>query len=240
MLQRTRGIVFNTFKYSDSGVIAKVYTEQFGLQSYLINSVHGKKAATRAAVLQPLTLAECVVYHKERRQLNRVREIKCEHPYLTIPHDIFKSSILLFLNEILYKSIREEEKNPGLFEFIYTSLRLLDLKTDNCSNFHLFFMTQLTRYLGFFPDGRYSAETPYFDLQAGSFKMREPAHPLYLDKDLSEKFSELTALSHAGLERFRLSNQQRKALLGKLITYYELHLASIQDIRSHKVLEDIF
>ena len=142
MLHKTRGIIFNTFKYSDNSVIAKVYTEQFGLQSYLINSVHGKNAGTRMAMLQPLTLVECVVYHKEKKQLQRLKEIKCEHPFVSIPSDVSKSAILLFLNEILYKSIREEEKNPELFDFLFTSLQVLDLKTENSNSFHLLFMVR--------------------------------------------------------------------------------------------------
>ena len=240
MLHKTRGIVFNTFKYSDNSLIAKIYTEEFGLQSYLVNSVHGKKASTKIAVLQPLTLVDCVVYRKEKKQLQRVKEIKCSHPYVTIPSEISKSSILIFLNEILYKSIKEEEKNEELFEFIHTSLQVLDLKTENCSNFHLLFLMQLTKHLGFLPDGKFSESTSYFDLQSGNFKALEPRHPFYMSPIQSKKFSELLNLSHEKLSLFQISNKERKALLEKIINYFELHLANVQEIKSHKVLEEIF
>ena len=240
MLHKTRGIIFNSFKYSDNSLIARVYTEEFGVQSYLINSVHGKKANTKIAVLQPLTLVDCIVYRKEKKQLQRVKEIKCAYPYVTIPSEITKSSILIFLNEILYKSIKEEEKNEELFEFIHTSLQVLDLKTENCSNFHLLFLAQLTKHLGFLPFGKFSEKTPYFDLQAGSFKAIEPKHPFCLSKNLSEKFNSLLNLSQDKLSSFCISNGQRKQLLEKIILYYELHLQTMQEVKSHKVLEEIF
>ena len=240
MLHKTRGIIFNAFKYSDNSLIAKIYTEEFGLQSYLINSVHGKKASTKVAVLQPLTLVDCVVYRKEKKQLQRVKEIKCSHPYITIPSEISKSSILIFLNEILYKSICEEEKDEELFEFIHTSLQVLDLKIKNCSNFHLLFLVQLTKHLGFLPAGKFSDDTPYFDLQSGNFKALEPKHPFHMSRAQSEKFSELLDLSHEKLSSFQVSNKERKSLLEKTITYYELHLANLHEIKSHKVLEEIF
>ena len=240
MLHKTRGIIFNTFKYSDNSVIAKIYTEEFGLQSYLVNSVHRKKANTKIAVLQPLTLVDCVVYRKEKKQLQHAKEIKCSHPYVTIPSEIAKSSILIFLNEILYKSIKEEEKNSKLFEFIHTSLQVLDLKTENCSNFHLLFLAQLTKYLGFLPSGNFSEDTPYFDLQAGSFKSLEPKHPFCLTKNFSEKFNLLLNLSQDKLALLQITNGERKVLLEKLILYYEIHLDTMREIKSHKVLEEIF
>lgn len=240
MLHKTRGIVFNTFKYSDNSLIAKIYTEEFGLQSYLLNAVHRQRSAAKMGVLQPLTLVDCVVYRKEKKQLQRVREIKCGHPYVTIPAEITKSSILIFLNEILYKCIREEEKNTELFGFIHAALQVLDLKAGNCSNFHLLFLVQLTKYLGFYPNGKFSVQTKIFDLQSGGFRRQEPAHPFFLNEKLSKKLDELLNSSFDKLETFSITAAQRKTLLEGLIGYYELHLSSIQEIRSHKVLEEIF
>ena len=240
MLHTTRGIVLQTFSYTDSSLIAKVYTELFGLQSYLVNAAHSKKSGTKANLLQPLSLVECVVYKKERKQLQRIKEIKCEHPYVSIPTDIAKSSIALFLDEILYKSIREEERNDALFEFIHSSLLVLDLTTERCANFHLYFMLQLSRYLGFYPAGNYSDTEKYFDLQEGMFRTFEPSHPLYMDQNLSGKLIELMNSNYEKISGLNISFAERKQLLEKLITYYELHLDSLREIKSHKVLEEIF
>lgn len=239
MLHTTRGIVLKTIGYTDSSVIAKIYTELFGLQSFLVNAAHSKRSSTKAGLLQPLSLVECVVYKKEKKQLQRIKEIRSEFPFTSIHSDISKSSIVLFLNEILYKTIREEERNEGLFEFIHSSIQVLDLRTESVANFHLYFLVQLSRYLGFFPSGNHSAELKYFDLQDGIFRLHLPAHPLCLDETLSLKLHELMNSSYVTIAGLNINPAQRKELLEKLITYFELHLDTITGVNSHKVLEEI-
>ena len=240
MLHTTRGIVLQTFSYTDSSVITKIYTELFGLQSYLVNAAHSRRSATRAGLLQPLTLVECVVYKKEKKQLQRIKEIKCAQPYADIPHNIAKSSIALFLNEILCKSIREEECDQQLYEFIHHSLLLLDLSTASCANFHLYFMLRLSRHLGFFPSNNFSASQKYFDLQEGFFKTFEPHHALFISPLLAEKLNVLMNSSFENIAALPISAAERKQLLENLITYYELHIPALRNVRSHKVLEEIF
>ena len=112
MIASTRGIVLHTTPYSDSTVIARIYTEEFGMRSYLVNRAHGKRSGTKARLLQPLFLVELVVYEKERSQLQRVKEIRAEVHYRN-NQDINRSSILLFLDEVMCHVVKEEEKNPS-------------------------------------------------------------------------------------------------------------------------------
>ena len=239
MLHSTRGIVLQTFPYTDSSLVAKIYTEAFGLQSYLVNAAHSKRSGTKANLLQPLSLVECVVYRKEKKQLQRIKEIRSEHPYISIPVDVRKSSILLFLDEILYRSIHEEEANPPLYEFIRSSLLVLDLKTDNCANFHLYFLTQLSRYLGFYPAGSFSEEEKYFDMQDGVFRSSEPSHPLFMAPGPARRLQELMRSNYENISSLGITPAERKALLEKLIQYYELHVPGLREIKSHKVLEEV-
>lgn len=239
MLYKTRGIVLHTLNYSDTSVIARVYTEQFGLQAYMINGARGKKAKIKANIFQPLSLVDMVVYHKEKSGLQRISEIRNNHPFTSIPYNIVKTSIVMFVNEVLYKAIREEEPNQRLFEFIFSSVQMLDLEPDNCANFHLSFLVQLSKYLGFFPQGKACAETPCFDLQEGTFIAREPMHPYFLDSDLSLILNELLETDLNSASTLHVMNSQRRELLSKLILYYELHLASLRQINSHLILEQV-
>ncbi|HEY6162050.1 MAG TPA: DNA repair protein RecO [Bacteroidia bacterium] len=239
MLHTTRGIVLQTFPYTDSSLVTKIYTEAFGLQSYLANAAHSKRSGTRANLLQPLNLVECVVYKKEKKQLQRIKEIRIEHPYNSIPMDVRKSSIVLFLDEILYRSIHEEEPNAGLFEFVRSSLLVLDLKTGSCADFHLYFLVQLSRYLGFYPSGNFSEEEKYFDMQDGVFRGTEPSHPLRLEPGLARRLDELMRGNYESIPSLGISHMERKALLEKLIQYYELHVPGLREIKSHKVLEEV-
>ena len=238
MIASTRGIVLHTTPYSDSTVIAKIYTEEFGLRSYLVNAAHSKRSGTKSRLLQPLSLVELVVYEKERSQLQRVKEIRTEI-HFSNAQDISRTSILLFLDEVLCHVIREEEKNPLLFEFLHSSIQILDLLPGSTANFHLSFLVQLSKYLGFFPQGNYTSFCPLFDLKAGEFIPERPIHPNYLEARLSERLFQLMQVSYDDSSTLSLTAVERKELLKALLYYYSTHIDSFPALKSHLVLEEV-
>ena len=178
MLCTTKGIVIHHFKYAEKSVIAKIYTEKYGLQSFLMNGVRNAKSKNKAVYFQPLSLVEINFFYKEKKSLQQLKNIRLERPYVSIPFNINKSSIAFFVAEIVYKSIKEEEPNTDLFDFLYQSFQFLDLQDENYNNFHLLFLAQLCKYLGFYPqtDGIDASSNLYFALQDGCFLNYEPVH----------------------------------------------------------------
>ncbi|MCD4664768.1 MAG: DNA repair protein RecO [Bacteroidales bacterium] len=169
MLHKTRGIVLNKVKYSETSLIVKIYTELFGLQSYLIRGIRNKKSKIKPSLLQHLALIELIVYHKEKKSIQHIKEIKSAYQFKSVPFDIRKSSIIIFLNEILYKVIKEEESNKSLFEFLFNTIQILDINEKGVSDFHLIFLVQLTKFLGFFPKNNFSKTRDNFNLEDGEF-----------------------------------------------------------------------
>jgi len=151
MLQKTRGLVLNYLRYRETSIIVKIYTEEFGVQTYIENGVRSSKGKNKIALFQPLTLLDLVVYFKDSAGIQRISEIKVNHPYSTIPFDITKSTIALFITEVLSKTLKEEAGNPRLFQFLRESLIWLDQATEGYENFHLWFLLRLSFYLGFEP-----------------------------------------------------------------------------------------
>ena len=239
MLHKTGGIILHTTKFSESQLIAKVYTRQYGLQSYIISGLHSKKSKTKATQFQPLAIVDLIVTHSEKGGLQRISEINNSHPYTTIPYNILKSSIALFLNELLYKAINEAHQDEDLFEFIKNSLLILDYNTENCSNFHIYFMIQLSRFLGFYPQGNFSYQTNLFDLKEGSFISFVPNHSHYLDIQQSELFNIIINSGYENIHLIKSDNNQRKQLLQSLVLFYQFHIASFKEIKSIAVLEEV-
>lgn len=239
MIHKTDGIILHTTKYSEKSLIVKAYTRHFGLQSYIINDVRSKTSKNKATLFQPLSLIDMVVSNSNKGLLQRISEITVQHPYHSIPYNVIKSSIAIFINEVLYKAIKEEHSDEELFEFIKNSLLMLDLKTDNCSNFHIYFMIQLSRYLGFYPQGKYTPVTPVFDLQEGCFVAHLPSHPHHLSTSLSVLLYDLIAAGHEKYADIKLAKDQRKQLLLALITFYQLHITSFGEIKSYVILEEV-
>ena len=252
MLHSTKGIVFHSLKYSESSVIVKIYTELFGIQSYLFKGVRSSKSKTKPGLFQSLTLLDLVVYHKEKQSLQHVKEIRLAHPYQTIPFDIRKSSIALFINELVYKAIREEEANPDLFAFLWQTCMLLDETKEKVSWFHIHFALQLLQYLGIFPQNNYSSPFPVFNLREGLFQASIPEHPHYLDPGDSLLISSLlTACSihpneNSEIEKWRNSEifnsikaESRNHLLETILLYYRLHLPGFSEMHSHHILHEV-
>jgi len=169
MLLKTKGIIFRTVKYSETSIIADIYTEEKGLRSYIISGVRSRNARIKASVLQVMTLIDMVAYHREDKTLTRIKEIKVAHVFQSIPFDIVKGAVGLFMIELARKTIKESEENKPLFNFLYGSFQELDTSTFPVSNFHIGFMVELTAFLGFLPGGQYSKETRCFDLSEGVF-----------------------------------------------------------------------
>ncbi|MBK7571524.1 MAG: DNA repair protein RecO [Bacteroidetes bacterium] len=240
MLHKTRGIVFSYTEYRETSLIVKIYTELFGIQSYIVNGVRKKNAKLNVGWFQPLTLVELVVYHKERHGLQRISEIRPMPALRDIPFDVIKSTIVLFLNEVLCKAIKEEEENQLLFEFLFNTIQLFDVQQPVSKDFHLLFLIRLTRYLGFYPIQNYDTQHPFFNLIDGKFQSQIPLHPYYLNESAALNFSNLIFNSADLSARLNITSEDKKKLIENILEYYRLHIGGFFGVKSHKILEQIF
>lgn len=239
MLHKIKGIVLKTTNYSESSVVVQIFTNKFGIQSYLINGVKKPKAKISINMLQPLHLLDLVVYHKTHSSLQRVSELRPSPVFRSIPYDVVKSTITLFLNEVLYKSIRQQTEDEQLFEFIFNAMAWFDETVDIPVNFHLSFLMKLTRFLGFAPNENVKVTDKYFDLQEGAFIFMPPAHPYFIERAEAEQLISLFQTSFDKVNDVKLANAERRILLDKILIYYALHTASFGQIRSHQILEEV-
>lgn len=240
MLAATEGIVLHFIKYGESSVIATVFTREFGRQSYMVNASRSRKSKNKAGLLQPLFLLDMEVYQKQSRDIQRVKEFKSLHAYQNIPFDIKKATQAIFLSEMLYKTIHEQESNPELYDFIKGSLLYFDLMEEGWQNFHLYFLFRLTEYFGFMPDTRKTAFESWFDLRKGAVVANEPSHPLFANKEATGHLLTLSGLKVNELGRFHISRSMRDTLLSVLVDYYQLHFENLGEIKSLNVLKEVF
>lgn len=240
MLSVTEGIVLHFIKYGETSVIATVYTREFGRQSYIVNASRSRKSKNKAGLLQPLFMLDLEVYQKQNRDVQRIKEMKSLQTYQNIPFEIGKSTQAIFLAEMLYKTIHEQESYPELFDFIKSALLYFDLLEDGWQNFHLYFLYRLTEYFGFMPDTNNLSFENWFDLKRGAVVAFEPPHPLFANKEITEKLIELSLIKFHELHLFKLSRQNRDMLLSVLIDYYQLHFENLGEIKSLKVLQEVF
>jgi len=219
-------------------MITTVYTEQFGLLKFIIPGVRKSKSRISAGLLQPMSMVDLVIYMKEKKDLLRVKEVRPDYLFQKLPFNVIRSSIGLFMIEVAQKTIREEEANPELYDFLTQSFKELDSIEDGLANIHLVFMVQLSRFLGFAPFGE-SRQFPYFDLREGTFINKEPGHPHWLDEEDSLLLRNCMRCSYQQLGELPFQREQRRRLLDKLVLYYKLHMEQLKEINAHEVLKTV-
>lgn len=234
----TQAVVIASLKYSEADLIVKCYTKSQGLKSYLLrNILSSKSKKIRASMFQPLTQLEIITNHNDKNNLHHIREARVINPYKSLQIQIDKSSIALFLAEVLRNSIQEEEANPGLYAFLDENLEYLD-KQHEIVNFHLLFLLKLTRYLGFYPHAFYAGEN-VFNLLEGVFQ-EKPTNEYCIEKENVSFLKQLMGMGFGELSKLQLNQSQRMGLLETLLLYYELHLQGFRKPKSLEVLNAVF
>lgn len=240
MLIKIKAIVLHCLAYNDTTNIVHLYTEEFGRMSYLAKNTHGKKSNIKSAFFQPLSLVEIEADHKGSRQLQRIKEIRCLYTFSGIPFNPVKNAVSLFLAEVLYRSLRESERNPVLFDYLFRSIQFLDICKKGLANFHLVFLIKLTRYLGFSPNMEGQQPRWFFDLQNGVFVSSLPLHNAWLTPEQAEDFARLMRIDFDNMHAFKFERHQRVEILRQILNYYRIHLIEFQTIKSLDVLQEIF
>lgn len=238
MVVATKAIVFSAIKYSEADLIVSCFTEIAGIKSYLLRHIlKSKKGKLKASYFQPLTQLELIADHKNKGTLEYIKEAKVAFPYQSLHTDIIKSGLVMFLAEMLKNSIREEEANPELFTFLEYSLQWLD-ENDEVANFHIFFLMQLSLYLGFFPDAT-NFEEKYFNILEGNFQAKNTSN-YCMEGTQIENFKLFFGLTFNTLETVKLTKKERKDLLELILAYYSFHVQGYQKPKSLEVLNQLF
>ncbi len=243
MVHTTKGIVLRTVKYGDTSIITTVYTELFGIQSYIVKGVRqeSKKSGGKAGFFQPSAMLDMEVYHNELKQLQFIKEYQWSYLYEKVLFDVVKNTVAMYVIELLQHSLKQPEANPELFHLIEDTLKQLDKGNDTLTgNLPLYFTLHLAAELGFQMQGTYSDQTPFVDLQAGVFVPESPLHPYYLE-GLPAKFtSQLLAVQfYNDLEAIALNRTTRRELLQAYQTYLALHISDFGEMKSLSILQEI-
>ena len=239
MDETIQGIVLQSIRYGDTSLIVKVYTRNLGLRSYMVKGAFNHNAKNRAALFQNLHLINYVEAGKPNRSsLGYMKDVQLATVYQSIPFVMNKSAILMYISELLTKTLTEQEQNEALYDFISKSLLWLDLVHQDYANFPLFFTLELTRHLGFYPKANHEAGY-CFDMMEGSFAHDLPIHPYYFE---AESATTLSKLLNVGIDEachVPLNVIQRRALLDGLIIFMRLHAPVMNDFHSHDVLKTV-
>lgn len=240
MLHKTKGIILHQIKYTDSGVIAQVYTRDFGRLSIMIKGMRSRKSGKHNVLFQPMFILDLIFYYRESRGIQVLKEFSVSYSPAEIYADVKKSCIAVFLAEILTSVLKEESPNFELFDYIEDSIKYLDKCDSGFANFHIAFLIGLSSFLGFEPGTRDDPEKKYFDLLNGTFVSMPPLHSAYADTHVSDILAEFFKVSFDQMRSIPLTGSLRNEVLETIIRYFSIHLPGLKKVNSLDILKEIF
>ena len=243
MVHTTKGIVLRTVKYGDTSIITTIYTELFGIQTYIVKGVRQstKTSSAKAVFFQPAAMLEMEVHHNELKQMQFIKEYQLSYLYEKVLFDVVKNTVAMFLIELLQHSLKQPEANPELFYLIEDSLKQLDKGNDTLTgNLPLYFTLHLGTELGFQMQGEYNETTPVLDLKEGMFISEKPSHPYYIEGQMAGITSQLINIQfYNDLEQIALNRTIRRELLQAYLSFLSLHISDFGEMRSFTILQEI-
>ncbi|MBP5189344.1 MAG: DNA repair protein RecO [Bacteroidales bacterium] len=246
MILTTQGLVLHTTKYGETSVIAKIFTRQLGLCSYIVKGVRSASGRTKQNLLQPLSHLEMTVYNNPKHQLQYIKEMRPAAHYNNMHSDGSKLALLFFMDEVLYKSLKDEEQNQSLFDYVVSKLEHLD-RESNITSMPIDFLIGTAHHLGIEPMDNYSKHEPLFNLKEGRFQAppttytsaTNPNAEYFLDAPSSSHIHFYLSSSMGRNPQPQLTARQRNATLNNLLEYYHVHLSDFRNFTSHEVLHSV-
>ncbi|WP_250433415.1 DNA repair protein RecO [Hanstruepera flava] len=234
MRTSNKAIVLSKIKYRDNDLIVKCYTEQRGVVSYLIKNAFKKK--NTIAYFQLLSQLLIEENYRNNQNLHYISEVKLNNSYSTLHSNVLKSSVVMFLAEVLSIILKEEEQNQDLYDFLENALLWLD-NDNQFANFHIIFLLKLTKHLGFYPEEPVSNGLT-FNLETGQFEKNISKYSLSVKNN--DILRSLLGMKFDALNTLKLNASQRQSFLTALLLYFELHLGNFKKPKSLLVLNQVF
>jgi len=240
MLEKTKGIVLHQIKYSDSGIVVQIYTRKFGRQSFLIKGMRNRKSGKHTILFQPMFILDLELYYKASREMQTIKEFSVSFSPFDIYSDTRKSSVAIFLGEVLTSVLREESPHFELFDYMEESIRYFDSCKEGYANFHIAFLSGLSGFLGFEPGQRQEKEDSFFDMVNGTFVPVSPVHGNYASAEISDILADFFVASYDSIVTISLTGKMRNDVLESIVRFYSLHLPGLKRIKSLEILKEVF
>jgi len=240
MLEKTRGIILHQIKYSDSGIVAQLYTRKFGRQSFLIRGMRNRKAGKHNILFQPMFILDLEMHYKASREMQTLKDFSVSYTPFDIHSNFKKSCVAIFLGEVLTSVLKEESPHEEMFDYIEDSIIYFDACKEAYANFHIAFLSGLSSFLGFEPSPRISPDDQFFDMKNGEFLPVPPLHGSYATTEISDILASFFSASYDTSGSIALSGVLRNEVLETLVGYYSLHLPGLKKINSLEVLKEVF
>ena len=222
-------------------MVVYLLTDTGGRRSYMVQGVRSRNGrGSKLALFQPMFPVEFEGLESSRQQMHRFKEVQGGFVLQSLPFDVRKSTMALFMAEVLYRLVREyDEPNQALFDFVWNCVGALDSMDEGVANFHLWFLANLSRLLGFRPGNDYTPGA-WFDIREGLYSVVRPAHPGVMTQECASLLDRMLSCDVRRLGDVGLNRDRRSEFLNAMLAYFGYHLDAISTVQSVRILKEVF
>lgn len=237
MLIKTQAIVLNRIKYTDNSFVVNLFSQAKGKIAVLARTSH--KAGLKANIFAPLNIVQAEFQIKDTRSIQGMSYCELVKSPTSIDSSIEKICISQFIAEIIMKMVREEEQNLVLYDFFRSTIDAIETSENNIVNLHIIFLKEFAKHLGFEITNNFCSETPYFNSREGMFLPFLTSDEESFDQQLSLAFSQMLSTTYDN-NNIKVSYEYRRKIIENMLAYYKIHTENISEIKSLKVLNEVF
>ena len=238
MVTSTSAIVLSKIRYKDNDIIVKLFTKEYGAISFIVKgSQNSKKNKIKYVNFQELTILEIQFNYNSKRDLQYIKDIEIKHNYTSSHTDLVKVSVIMFLSEVLSNVITHQKRDIQLYNYIEESLIWYDINKSN-TYFHMIFLIELTRYLGFYPD-ILNNKFKYFNLEGGSYEKSKTSEYSITGNSLN-LFNQILGIKFDTNPLPTLNSKDKRQIIDIILNYYKLHISNFKPIKSLEIVKNIF
>jgi DNA repair protein RecO (recombination protein O) len=240
MLLKSNGIVLQNFKYNDKKHIVKIFTQEKGLLTFMVNISSSTKSKMRPAFFQAFTLLSIDFTFRDNRQFFSITDVKCYYPYKSVSSDFLKSTVAMFCTELLLRCVAAEDINYELYEFVETFAKHLDETTEPITHLPNWFALHLSKHLGFFPLSKENVFPKYFNMIEGVFQDAAPMHIHFVTGDILMSFLAYVNSNLEQTQSFQIPKIYRLQIQKIILEYFQLHNHSVNNLQSVTIFTKVF
>ena len=244
MQQKTKAIVLRTTKYGETSLICTLFTEVYGVQSYLmkgIRSVGVKSKTNRAGLLQIGSQLDVVVEHKPNKSLQSIKEFSVAYYYSQVQEHVVANTVALYAIELLLRLLPEASIQTELFDFTEQFLQTLDATPPNeMGNYPIYFTLSCAAFLGYAIQGVYSEHTPFISISDATFTANNSGDASLLKTDgvmLLSAIMQCTSIQT--LSHIKSNSQTRKEVLDWMLLFLKQHTEHMHTMKSLAIIHSI-
>lgn len=218
-------------KYLNNGIFI-FYTQNHGLIEFFVNTNYKNKRLNHVKPLSMVTLS-----FSSKNSYFKYIDHELSYVMNSAYEDIYKSCVVFFLADFIHSVCKKNDININFFDFLKTSIMILEETNNSVSNFHICFMIKSMKFLGIEP--LLNKNHKYLDLKEGVSTNKKPGHLKYIDKKAKKLITDFNKCKLSKCHDIKFSRNERKIILNNVIVFYGLHLENIKKIHSHEILEEV-